>query len=346
MKTLKQDTSNPLVSVIIPAYNSQDYISRAVSSVLNQTHSETELIVIDDGSTDRTPEIVYDLSKLDNRVKLISQTNQGVCSARNVGMRESKGDFLAFLDSDDLLDPGFLKTLLAQILHSESDIAFCSYRWVFERSKKTRAIVPDITEGEVIQGKDLILRIIEGRINVWTCSALYTRTLITQAGLRFTPGASRGEDKEFIWKAILNARSIAGTRQILSSYFIRAGSLSKKADLTAMHELSFLLRFRKYVKTTTNDRDLLEVLDSRFLPKKYAYMIYFLSKNGFCKSTLTQIAKNHHYRNQLKKVHFGKAKLDEFIAAMGLRIAPRLAISLFRCAGILQKGIHLISRNC
>ncbi len=94
--------SLPLVSVIIPAYNKAEYTSRAVESVLNQTYQPLEIIVVDDGSTDHTADV---LSVFSPKIKYIRKTNGGACSARNEGIRASTGKYIAFLDCDDLYDP-------------------------------------------------------------------------------------------------------------------------------------------------------------------------------------------------------------------------------------------------
>ena len=94
----------PLVSVIIPAYNAEEYISQALSSVLSQTLSDIEVIVVDDGSTDRTASIVEELTHRDGRIRLIRQENQCAGVARNKGMEVAEGKYLYFLDADDWIE--------------------------------------------------------------------------------------------------------------------------------------------------------------------------------------------------------------------------------------------------
>lgn len=96
-------------SIIIPAYNASDYLAETLDSALNQTFSDFEILVIDDGSTDNTVEVVNRYQKLDPRVKLISQENQGVSQARNTGIQAARGQYLAFLDSDDIWFPDNLE---------------------------------------------------------------------------------------------------------------------------------------------------------------------------------------------------------------------------------------------
>ena len=100
-----------MISIIIPAYNAADYLAQTIESVLNQTYSDFELILIDDGSTDRTREIIKDYQCKDARIKYFYKENGGVSSARNLGLQKATGDFVSFLDSDDLWDRRFLESM-------------------------------------------------------------------------------------------------------------------------------------------------------------------------------------------------------------------------------------------
>ena len=113
----------PLISVIIPAYNQADYLAAAVQSALEQTYSNLEVIVVDDGSTDETPKIAQSFT--DPRVRYIHQENRGLSGARNTGIRNARGDFLTYLDSDDLFLPNKLSTL-AQVFESSPEIGFAA----------------------------------------------------------------------------------------------------------------------------------------------------------------------------------------------------------------------------
>src|ERR1035437_8101512 len=101
----RQRESENLVSVIIPCYNADKYIGEAIESVLNQTHKNFELLVINDGSTDNSETIIKKYQKEDSRIQHYSQTNQGVATARNLGLKHASGSIVAFIDSDDAWEP-------------------------------------------------------------------------------------------------------------------------------------------------------------------------------------------------------------------------------------------------
>lgn len=116
------------ISIIIPAYNSESTIQRCVDSIRNQTYRNLEIIVVNDGSTDSTSEVVKGISRADNRVNLISIPNGGVSHARNVGIDSATGDYIAFVDSDDTVDSDMYRSLLDLIHEYNVQIAHCSYK--------------------------------------------------------------------------------------------------------------------------------------------------------------------------------------------------------------------------
>ena len=101
--------NNPKYSIIVPAYNTGDAIRRCIDSVLKQTYINWELVIVDDGSKDKTPEIIEEYTNNDNRIKAFHIPNGGVSNARNVGLVEVQGEYVMFVDSDDWIDPDYLQ---------------------------------------------------------------------------------------------------------------------------------------------------------------------------------------------------------------------------------------------
>ena len=114
-----------LVSVIVPVYNVCNYLERCINSVIAQSETNIELILVDDGSNDGSGDICDNYAKIDNRVKVFHQKNSGRCAARNVGLKNSKGDWIYFLDSDDWIEPDFIKELLEVNKKTGSEIVSC-----------------------------------------------------------------------------------------------------------------------------------------------------------------------------------------------------------------------------
>jgi glycosyltransferase involved in cell wall biosynthesis len=119
---------NPLVSVVIPAYNAEDFLSHTLTSILQQSYQNIEVIVVDDGSKDSTADIVKSFTQSDSRVTLLSQLNSGVSSARNLGIKHSQGELIAFIDADDIYYPQALEKLTHIMLQTDESIGVV-YTW-------------------------------------------------------------------------------------------------------------------------------------------------------------------------------------------------------------------------
>lgn len=121
-----------LISIIVPAYNTENYIEKCLNSILSQTYSSIEVIVVNDGSTDRTKEIVEQYTLKDSRVILISTENQGVSLARKEGIHSAKGKYIGFVDSDDCIDSDMYEVLVNNMTKYKADIAHCGVQMCFE----------------------------------------------------------------------------------------------------------------------------------------------------------------------------------------------------------------------
>ena len=111
------------VTVIIPAYNVENHIEKCIKSVIVQSYTDLEILVVDDGSLDQTPEILKQFSLLDERIKVVTQDNKGVAAARNTGLREATGNYIAFVDSDDYVLPNYISNLMFLMKWYDADVS-------------------------------------------------------------------------------------------------------------------------------------------------------------------------------------------------------------------------------
>lgn len=125
----------PLISVIVPAFNAGDYIEKCITSITNQTYSNIQVIVINDGSTDGTKDIIDRLVDNDNRIVSINKDNTGVSDSRNVGLLFAEGEYIGFVDADDYIDSDMYEKLHKALVHHEAEIACCGYYQEFENHK-------------------------------------------------------------------------------------------------------------------------------------------------------------------------------------------------------------------
>lgn len=215
-----------MISVIMPAYNVENFIEKSIKSVLNQTYTDFELIVVNDGSTDGTKDIVKKYISIDSRVKLVNQDNRGQSDARNKGIDISKGDYIAFLDADDLYNKKFLEKMHVFVSeHSECEVAYARIEeWFMDGTKSI--LGPD----EIINGylEDYIFKNNEFRITSnHTMGYLYSRDLIEKYHIRFDTGYLYGEDTGFHLK-LLCLTKYYGLNEVLAYYIHREDSCTTK----------------------------------------------------------------------------------------------------------------------
>lgn len=125
-----------IVSIIVPVYKVENEIDRCIQSILNQTYTSIEIILVDDGSPDKCPQICDKYAKQDKRIKVIHKENGGLSDARNVGLDMAKGEYIAFIDSDDWVEDSFIEQLLTNLISTNSDISICGYTLVNENNQK------------------------------------------------------------------------------------------------------------------------------------------------------------------------------------------------------------------
>lgn len=170
-----------LISVIVPAYNIENYIERTLESLCNQSYSDIEIIVVDDGSFDDTLQKVNSFAKKDNRIKVFSKQNGGVTSARFYGVKQAKGDWIAFCDGDDTVEPDMYTILMCNAEKYSADISHCGYKMVFPNrqveyygtnqiiEQDTKKGIHDLLNGSIIEPglwnkiykKELLLKLVD-----------------------------------------------------------------------------------------------------------------------------------------------------------------------------------------
>lgn len=173
------------ISVIVPVYQVEKYISECIESVLAQTFTDFELILVDDGSTDNSGKICDLYAKKDNRIKVIHKENGGLSDARNKGLENASGKYFMFVDSDDYIAPNMAECLYKNISESRADIAVCNYRYVFEDSKKDFSTE---NKAEILDGKEIFYnRKNERNYGFWTVAwnKLYKAEALENIRFRF-----------------------------------------------------------------------------------------------------------------------------------------------------------------
>ena len=199
-------------SIIIPVYNTQDYLTRCLDSILNQTFMQWESIVVDDGSIDNSGIICDKYSKKDNRVKVIHKKNEGVSIARNIGIKEAAGEYILFVDSDDWIERNMLECICENIQKNNSDLILWGYS-IFNGECLTHGHVPEF---EIIRFDELKF-IPEWFNSPW--SKAYKRSFLIENGILFPENISLAEDMFFSYICFSEISYICCIKERLYCYF-------------------------------------------------------------------------------------------------------------------------------
>jgi len=212
------------ISVIIPSYNVSTYIGRCLDSVVNQTLYDIEIIIVDDGSTDGTYNIAKSYADVDDRIILIQQEHKGQSCARNRGLEIAKGEYVAFIDSDDFIDVEFLEELYVTAKDHDSDIA-CS-GVVRENSRKKRILINYKNREKSVNLEDKFKQAHLPK-HCYSCNKIYKRESLINEGIKFPEGMYY-EDMVFTPLALSRLNGLVTVPNVLYHYWKNPKSTIKK----------------------------------------------------------------------------------------------------------------------
>lgn len=291
-----------MISVIIPIYNTEKYLEECIISVLQQTYSDLEVILVDDGSTDESYSICSRYALKDNRIQVIRQENQGISAARNAGVKASRGEYVFFLDSDDYLEEDALRVLLDLIENSDADLGVASIRHVDMRGEEIakecfqdeKSLLDDRSFWKVVYSKTM-------GVTVW--SKLYKSEMVKRCEF---PVGKINEDECYINDIMSKVQKIACTADIVLNYRRREESITHSPGKERLDKCWFLLERFELLK----QKGYSEYYYPTFAVGSAAMVKYYKSSEGMDVHELEIIRKK--YRNwakELKPFAKGKEKL-------------------------------------
>ena len=273
---------NRMVSVIIPAYNVEQYVERCVYSVTKQTYRNLEIILVDDGSTDCTGIICDKLAKEDNRISVIHKTNGGLSDARNAGIDVSRGEYISFVDSDDYIASDMLEHMMNAMCETDISMVVVGF---WKQSGDAREYCGPTTE-RVVSSEEALKDIYIGHeIYPASWNKLYRRALFNNN--RFAVGMIN-EDSEIITKLLMECNRVALVSKPLYIYMIREGSITQssfsskdyngtKAYRTAVNvckkRKKSLLPYARYYETSRIYNTYIELVTSDERMIKYRFLL-------------------------------------------------------------------------
>ncbi len=216
------------ISVIIPAYNIAPYIGRCLDSILNQTYTNLEVIVIDDGSKDNTRDIIEEYKVKDSRIVAIYKENGGVSDTRNKGLEVATGDYIGFVDGDDYVENNMYEVLINNAIKYGADISHCGYRLKFPTNEFLLYGTDRVVEQDNQQG---VIDLLEGKfIEPSLCNKLFSKKCVE--GLRLRKDLKINEDLLFDAMAFAKADKSVFEDKPLYNYIMRTNSATTSVSLS------------------------------------------------------------------------------------------------------------------
>lgn len=236
----------PKVSVIMPVYNKAGRLRFSIESVLQQTYNDFELIMINDGSTDNSHEIAMEYKRKDPRIIYFKQQNQGVSITRNNAIDLARGEYISFLDADDVLHPDFLSKMVWKA--GGENVCYCGHSYVTDKGRKKARI--HFEEGDILE--EFLLNTCNPHLNSW----LIKKAFLDKFGIRFSPGVSWGEDMIFFSKVLVNETAVLAVHDYLTEYHIgQPGSLSENSMDKIKKDIEWMETVKQYVYSRVKDSE-------------------------------------------------------------------------------------------
>jgi len=251
------------VTVIVPVYNVEKYLPKCIESILTQSYNEIELILINDGSNDRSGNICDVYAAQDTRIKVIHQENRGLSGARNAGLDIAQGDYIGFVDSDDYVDPNMYTLMVQAIENSNADLVACTAVIVSESGRFIRNLTKKCKSISRLSRKEALLVFPSTNvISNSACDKLFSASIIKN--IKFDPKIRVSEDNPFVCEVLVNINSIILIPNQLYFYVMRKESITN-SDFNSKN-LDVIEAEKKCIKLyEKNQPDLVKLMTDRFV---------------------------------------------------------------------------------
>lgn len=341
-----KDFNMHLISVIVPVYNVEDYLLRCVNSIQNQTYNNLEIILVDDESPDKCPEICDDLAREDPRIKVIHKKNGGLGFARNSGLEIVTGDYVTFIDSDDWIDETHIENLYNAIAFHNADLVIGGHTAVYANDDVV--LYPTLLEEKLYEAdeiKEQILLPLVGpdldykndlQVNASSCMNLYKMQVIRENNIKFiSERFAVSEDLYFNIDFLYNAKFVVATDNVGYFYFENQNSISRKFDK------EFLEKIVNYFNYVNEQLDRYHLLDNS---KFRVYRTYLMRVRVAIRQI---IVSNMKFRDKIREI---KKFLNNDITKLVLEEYPierfipsiRILVKMMKKSNVL--GIYFLMK--
>ncbi len=323
---------NPKISIIVPVYNVEQYLPRCIDSILAQTFSDFEVLLVDDGSRDRSGTICDEYAAKDYRVRVFHKPNGGVSSARNVGLENAKGKWIGFIDSDDIIPTDGFDTLVG-LASTDVDMVMAGYRKIDENGMlvegPTRIVSKTVTWEQALTE---MFKPTDYDYQGYCFSKLYRTSVVRDNAMTFNQNIKFNEDRLFVVDFICRSkRPVAYTTKPVYTYLLREGntmgSLSKGYNRNFATDFDAFMQMCDIVKASTNDETLRQYVKAGLCGSYTANHKMMINGNAYDKAIHT-----HMFRGLMRKgalLLYVKQVLRQFIGNIGLLFFPRLIAKIY-----------------
>lgn len=243
--------SNPAISLVMPVYNVENFLNKALTSVENQTFKDFEMIIVDDGSSDKSYEIAEEFCSRNPNFKLIKQKNSGPAAARNTGVTHCKGEYIAFMDSDDYLEKNFLEELYNLAKKTGADITCCNFNMYYP-NKNLKIYMPfNSLPGVYTKSKALRKLILDISVHYFIWNKLYKKELFLERNIKFDN--MYFEDISTSPRLFYFAKTVAFTSKALYNYTMRENSILHSINAKKVNDYIKALGIIKSFLEENND---------------------------------------------------------------------------------------------
>ncbi len=319
-----------MVSIIVPVYQVEDCLPQCIESILTQTYQNIELILVDDGSPDNCGAICDSYAEKDDRIRVIHKENNGVSAARNAALEIAAGEFLAFVDGDDEIEPTMIEVLYQNLIKYQCDISVCGIWFVFPDGTKKRACAEDMVE--VYDRQAAMENILLGKYYAGhLCNKMFRRTVF--ANQKLDPAIKVYEDSLVVAEVILQSERLVFDSTPLYRYLLRDDSAYRKAFSPSQYTAFFA--FDK-IKTLLleNNLPLLDCLKAREL---------FYSVELLCKLAGEKGEEAREYRKKIRK-RMGDAFSFSAINRLG-SLAQKCFVLGGSCSPALMNAVNKVRKT-
>lgn len=315
---------NKKISVIVPVYNMEQYLTRCVDSILMQTYTNLEIILVDDGSTDTSPQICDRYAEKDGRVKVVHKANGGLSSARNAGLDNATGACIGFVDSDDYVSPDMYRILADRLGNSDCEIANAMYVRADEAGNTTPSKVPHNTDKE-ISAEQFVRELMLHTGDVSVCTKLFRAEIFEQ--MRF-PEGKLNEDLLFMLEVFKRINKVSFAAHIGYFYFTRTGSASNGYGKAVIDMVGNALAAKEIVDTAFPK---MKKEASRFvLYQHMAYLLLVPAQEADQSNCVYAAALKYLRKNAFSGIFNKDLSLKNKLTVLLLAIMPRAAAKYYQ----------------